>query len=174
MPIASLDTSVQTLDVISVNFWSILVSLLNLLIIFLIVKKFLFKPVNKVLDERKNAVDKIYSDANTAKTEAETNKKVYEDKLAGVREEAGEIIRAANDRAAAMSAEIISDANEKASATLKKADEDIAFEKKKAVNDIKNEISDISVSIAEKMLNREINDEDHKELIDSFIDQIGK
>ena len=57
---------------------------------------------------------------------------------------------------------------------LKKADEDIAFEKKKAINDVKNEISGISVEIAEKMIGRELKEEDHRALIDSYIDGIGK
>ena len=98
----------------------------------------------------------------------------YEAKLAASDEEAGNIIRAAKERANAESRNIISAADRKAAAMLKKADEDIAFEKKKAINDVKNEISGISVEIAEKMIGRELKEEDHRALIDSYIDGIGK
>ena len=72
-----------------------------------------------------------------------------------------------------MSDEIIAQANDKATAMIKKADESIALERKKAVNEIKDEISSISVEIAQKVVQREINEDDHKQLIDSFIDSIG-
>ncbi len=141
--------NVQTLDVISVNIWNILISLANLVIMYLIVKKFLFKPVCKILDERKTAVNKVYSDAEKARMSAEAYKTEYESRLSEAHNEAGEIIRSANERAHAASDEILNEASRKASAMLKKADEDIAFEKKKAINDIKNEISGISLDIAE-------------------------
>ena len=166
--------NVQTLDVISVNIWNILISLANLVIMFFIVKKFLFKPVCRVLEERKAAVNKVYSDAENTRLNAEAYKTEYEHKLSAAQNEAGEIIRSANERANAASDEILNETNRKASAILKKADEDIAFEKKKAINDIKNEISGISLDIAEKMIGREINENDHRALIDSFIDGIEK
>ena len=160
--------NIQNLDVISVNIWGILISLANLVIMYFIVKKFLFRPVQKVMAGR------VYSDADRAHAEAEKSRDEYEAKLAASDEEAGNIIRAAKERANAESRNIISAADRKAAAMLKKADEDIAFEKKKAINDVKNEISGISVEIAEKMIGRELKEEDHRALIDSYIDGIGK
>ncbi|MBO4353635.1 MAG: F0F1 ATP synthase subunit B [Clostridia bacterium] len=163
----------QSLDIISINLWSILISLANLLIIFLLLKKFLFKPVKKTFAVRSAQVDKIYDDANAAKAEAEANKTLYEQKLAGAKDEAEEILSTARERADRMSDEIVGQANAKAAAKVKRAEEEIAQEKKKAMSEIKNEISTISVDIAEKLIGREIDERDHDELIDKFIKEVG-
>ena len=78
---------VQSLDIISVNIWQILISLINLLIIYRILKKFLFKPVQKVMNERQAQVDRIYGDANQSRAQAEQMKQEYEQRLASAREE---------------------------------------------------------------------------------------
>ena len=165
--------NVQTLDVISVNLWSILVSLGNLALIYWIAKRFLYRPVMKVLDERRSAVDRIYDMAEETRLKAEETRAQYEVKLAHADEEAAEILRRANERARHAEETILASANDRAAATLKKADEDIAFEKKRARNEIKNEISSISLDIAEKVIGREISEEDHRNLIDRFIDDVS-
>lgn len=165
---------IQNLDVISVNIWGILISLANLVIMYLIVKKLLFKPIQNVMAEREAEVGRVYSDANTALADAEQSRCLYQAKLAASDEEAAGIVRAAKERANAESRDMIADTDKKVAAMINKANEEIAFEKKKAINDIKNEISDISVEIAEKMIGRELNEEDHRALIDSYIDGIGK
>ena len=164
---------IQSLDIISVNIWSILISLCNLVIIFLILKKVLFKSVKKTLDVRRAQIDKLYDDAGAAKAEAEGDRALYEEKLAGAKEEAEGILYTARERADRMSEEIISDANAKAASRVKKAEEEIAQEKKKAMSEIKNDISTLSVDIAEKIIEREIDEKDHSELIDKFIINVG-
>lgn len=164
---------IQTLDIISVNIWSILISLANLVIIFLILRKILFKSVKKTLDTRRAQIDKLYDDAGAAKAEAEGDRALYEEKLAGAKEEAEGILYAARERADRMSEEIVSDANEKAAQRVKKAEEEIAQEKKKAMSELKNDVSALSVDIAEKIIEREIDEKDHGELIDKFIADMG-
>lgn len=164
---------VQSLPVVSLNIWTILISIANLLIIFLILKKFLFKRVQKVFDVRRAMVDKIYDDANAAKSDAENEKLLYEEKLAHAKEEAGEILTTARERADRMSDEIIADANVKAEARYKKAEEEIAQEKKKAMSELKDDISSMSVDLAEKIVEREINEDDHRKLINEFIEEVG-
>lgn len=163
----------QTLDIISVNIWQILISLLNLLIIFFILKKFLFKPVKNVLAQRQAQVDKIYGDADAAKKAAELEKAEYGEKLSSAHAEAAEIVSAAKERAQRAGDEIIGEANAKADGMIRRADLEIAQERRKAIAEIKEELSDISVGIAEKVIGREIDEKDHKELIDSFIDEMG-
>lgn len=165
---------VQTLDVISVNLWQIIISLLNLLILFLILKKLLFKPVKKILAERQAQVDSIYDEANQANEEAQANKQAYADKLSHSKEEATNILRAARETAEQSSYEIIQEANNKADAVVRKANAEIANERKKAINEIKNEISEISIDIAEQVVGREIDEKDHSELINDFIENIGE
>lgn len=162
----------EYLELISLNIWHIIATIANLVILMLILKKFLFVPVQKVLAERKNQVDNLYSAAEESAAAAEADRKLYNEKLAGAREEADSIVKAAAKRADRLSDEIIDKAKTKAEETLKKAENDIAQEKKKAMNDLKNEISEISVQIAENVVGREIKEKDHRELIDSFIDNL--
>lgn len=162
----------EYLELISLNIWHIIATIANLLILALIIKKLLFKPVQKVLSERQGQVDDIYRNAEEANAQAEADKKLYSEKLAGAKEEAESIVKAATQRADRLGDEIIENANRKAADTLKKAEAEIEQEKKKAMNELKNEISEISVQIAESVVGREISEEDHRELIDSFIDKL--
>lgn len=162
----------EYLELISLNIWHIIATIANLLILALIIKKLLFKPVQKVLAERQGQVDDIYRNAEEANAQAEVDKKLYSEKLAGAKEEAESIVKAATQRADRLGDEIIENANRKAADTLKKAEAEIEQEKKKAMNELKNEISEISVQIAESVVGREISEDDHRELIDSFIDKL--
>lgn len=160
------------LELISLNIWHIVASIANLLLLMLIIKKLLWKPVKKVLAERQNQVDEIYRTAEKAAEEAESDKALYSEKLAGAHAEAESIVKAATARADRQGDEIIEAANKKAADTIRKAEAELEQEKKKAMNELKNEISDISVAIASGIVDREINAEDHKDLIDSFIDKL--
>lgn len=162
----------EYLELISLNVWHIVAAILNLLILTWIVKRFLFKPVQKILAERQGQVDTLYSEAEDAKSAAEADRAAYEQKMAKADAEAEEILRRATVRADRLSEEILADANTKAAEKLAKADADIAQEKKKAVNEIKDEISGMSVDIAEAVVGREIKESDHKKLIDTFIDSL--
>ena len=164
----------QSLDVISVNIWHILISLANLVILFLIVKKFLLKPVKNLFAQRRAAIDSQYAAADAAKAEAQADKAAWEEKLAKANSEADDMIKNASDTAKRRAEQIINEANAKAEGIIARAEEAAELEKKKAEDDIKREIVGVSASLAEKMLEREINAEDHRALIDSFIDEIGE
>lgn len=163
----------QTLEVISVNIWQILISLCNLLIMFLLLKKFLYKPVRKMLAERKNIVDAQYNAAREAENSALENKRVYEQKLSDVRSQADEMIKTAAAAADARGNKIVDEAKQKADGIMRQAHSEIELEKKKAADDMKREIADVSALLSEKVLEREINADDHRSLIDSFIEGMG-
>lgn len=164
----------QTLDVISVNLWDILISLLNLTLLYILIKKFLFKPVMKMLGERQAAVDTQYSDAQKAKADALADREAWEAKLKTADSEAEEIIKKAADTAKLRGDRIVSDAREKADGIIRVAEMEAELEKKKAESAVKHEIVMVSAAIAEKMLAREVKPSDHRELIDSFIEKIGE
>ena len=163
----------QNLDVISVNIWLIIISLCNLVILFLIIKKFLYKPVKKMLAERQNQLDKKYSDAEDAKLEAENDRKAWSERIALAEYEAGEIIEKAQTQAKRMGDKLTDDAKRRADGIVRNAEEQAKLEKKKAEDSVKKEITDVSVLIAEKMIGREINENDHRNVIDEAIDEIG-
>lgn len=164
----------QTLDIISVNIWNTVISLCNLLIIFLVVKKFLFKPIKKVLDSRREKIDSDYAEAKKAVEDANAARTEYEQKLERAHGTAEDIIKDATAGANRRADDIVQEAKQKAAVIIKRAEEDAELEMKKARGEIRHEIADVSVQISEKLLEREINEDDHRGLIDSFIENLGE
>ncbi len=164
----------QSSEVISINIWQIIISLLNLLILFLIFKKLLFAPVKKVLADRQKLIDDKFDDAEKARQSADEAKKNYEAKLSAADDEAQSIIKTAKAKAQKKSDKIVGSAKEKADDIIRQAKTDAELEKKKAQGDVRHEITEVSALLAEKLLEREINTADHRNYIDSFIDKIGE
>lgn len=164
----------QSLEIISVNIWSILVSLANLLIMFLILKRFLFKPVQKMMAARKQQVDQIYQDAKENRDSAINMKQEYEARLAAAREEADGLVRNAVQTAQRKGYAIVAEANSQASHLKQKAEQEIAQEKKQMLQDVRGEISDIAVSIASKVVEREVKKQDYDGFVDEFIKNVGE
>ncbi len=164
----------QSLEIISVNIWSILVSLANLLIMFLILKRFLFKPVQKMMAARKQQVDQIYQDAKENRDSAINMKQEYEARLATAREEADGLVRNAVQTAQRKGDAIVAEANSQASHLKQKAEQEIAQEKKQMLQDVRGEISDIAVSIASKVVEREVKKQDYDGFVDEFIKNVGE
>ncbi len=164
---------IQTLDVISVNLWQILISLANLVILFFLLKKFLYKPVKNILAQRQAEIDKQYSEAQVAQDVADENKRAWEEKIKNAEGEAEQIIQNATEKAERRKEKIVGDAKVKADEIIRQAETDAELELKKASEQIKQEIVTVSTALTEKMLDREINEQDHRKLIDSFIEDIG-
>lgn len=163
----------QTLDVISINLWQMLASLGNLALLFWIVKKFLYKPVMKMLAQRQATIEGDYEAARTAREQALSDKQAYEEKLSGARSEAERMIKSAADTATLREREILAGAKSRADGILRQAEADAALERRKAEEGIKREIVEVSSLLAEKLLEREVSQADHKRFIDSFIESIG-
>ena len=164
----------QTLDVISVNLWQIIASLLNLVILFLLVKRFLYKPVKKMLESRQSTIENDYNKAEEAKNQALADKKAYEEKLLTAKAQAEGVIQSAVDMAHSRENEILKEAKLKADGIIRQAEADAAMEMRKAEATIKREIVEVSTALTEKVLAREITADDHKQMIDSFIEGIGE
>lgn len=164
----------QSLEVISINLWQILVSLCNLLILFLIFKKFLFKPVKKMLAERQAAIDGQYERAKEAEDSALEMKKTWDNKMESADTEADAIVKRAAAEAERQSRITLEETRVKAEQMIARAEADAELELKKAEDGIKREIVYVSAALSEKMLAREIKTEDHRALIDSFISSIGE
>lgn len=160
-------------DLVEVVPWTIIAQLCNLLIQVYLFKRYLFEPVKKVIKKRQDEINGIYTSAEQAEEKAQSAKKDYEGLLEGAKSEAVQIVKAATNDAQARSSEIISEAKDEAAAIRKKASADIAREKKKALNDVKDDISTIAMDIAEKVVEKEINEKDQQTLIADFIEKMG-
>ena len=164
----------QDLDIISINIWHIVISLANLVILFLILKKLLFKPVKKIVDKRKKELEAEYCKAEKIQAEADAIKAEWEGKMATAEAEADKIISDAVERADSRNEVMLYESREKADQIIRKAKADIERERKDARETIKKEIVDVSQTLSEQIIGREINMDDHRDLIDRAIDRIGE
>ncbi len=165
---------IQNLDVISVNLWQILISLVNLLLLFLLMKKFLFKPVNAILEKRKAELDAHYTAAEESEKKASDSRKAWEETLSHAKEEADGILLSATDAAKFRAEKILEEARERADGIVAEAEHEAVLTHKKAEETLKKEIVDISSLLTEKLLAREINRGDHTAMIDAFLDELGE
>ena len=159
---------------IGVNFWTALFTLANFLIVLYVGKRFLYGPVMKMIQDRQQEIDSMYTDANSAKEAAVNMQKEDQQKLAAAQQTSEQMVKEAVARAHSREEEILSKANNEAAAILAKASADIAQEKKKAINDAKNEISGLAIAIAGKVVERELKESDQSDLIDRFIEELGE
>ncbi|MBQ7859107.1 MAG: F0F1 ATP synthase subunit B [Faecalibacterium sp.] len=149
------------------------VQMCNLFIQVFVLKKLLLDPVNKVLTERQAKADADIAAAKQASAEAAAIKAEYEQNMADAKAKANEIVATAQKTAAVRSEEMLNEARNTAAQIKQKAEADAAQEKKKAVNELKDEIGGMAVQIASKVVEREISEADHAALIDEFIRNVG-
>lgn len=154
--------------------WTFVAQIANLFIQVYLIKRFLFKPINAMLEKRKAMADAQIQDAVKAKEEAEAMKAEYEQNMLEAKNKASEILTNAQRTAAIQSEEMLKEASAQAAAMKSKAESDIAQEKRKAVNEVKDEIGGLAMEIAGKVIEREISEKDHTKLIDEFIANVGE
>lgn len=160
-------------ELLGVNPWTALFTLANTVALFLVLKKFLFKPVLKMIEDRQQEIDGMYREAGDARDQAQAMEAEYRQKLSEAQATGERIVKEAVTRGQSREEEILRQAARDADAMRDKAAADIAREKTKAVNDAKNEISDIAMAIAAKVVGRQLNADDQDALIDGFIDELG-
>ena len=152
--------------------WTFIAQILNLFIQVYLIKRFLFKPINEILKKRQEAADKDIQEAKKAKEAAEAVKTEYETSMSDDRGEANRIIEDAKKDANLRAEELIKEAEQHASSIKAKAEEDIRLERKKALNEVKDEIGSIAMDIAGKVVEKEIHEDEHKALIDEFLQNV--
>ena len=155
---------------VSIDFWRIIFQICNLLILVHFIKKFLFNKVQAILAQRKAETEAIYTDAE----EANAMKAEYEQNMATARQQAAALVQTATQTAQQRTDEMLDAARRDAAALKAKAEADIAQERKKAVNELKDQIGGIAMDIAGKVVERELDPADHAALIDEFIKDVGE
>ena len=160
-------------SLVTVNPVTLIAQICNLFIQLFLAKKFFLDKVKAILDQRREAADKEITDAQAARAEAEVIKQTYEQNMREARAKADDLLLNAQRTANSRSEEIIGQAQQAAAQIKQKAAADIEMEKKKAINDAKNEISGLALAIAGKVVARELNNADQEQMIDRFIDELG-
>lgn len=161
-------------EFLNINTFTALFTLVNTIVLFAVLKKFLFKPVMNMITQRQQEIDGMYADAGEAKQQAKALREEYETKLADARQTGERMVKEAVSRGQARQEEILRQANAQADAIRQKAHEDIAREKKKAINDAKNEIAGLAVDIAGKVVGSSLKADDQAALVDRFIEELGE
>lgn len=164
----------QVQELVGIVPWTFIAQICNLFLQVYLIKRFLFKPINNILAKRKDMADAQIQDAVKARDEAEAMKSQYEQDMIQAKNKANEIVVSAQKTATAQSEELLREASRQAAAMKNKAEADIEQEKRKAVNEIKDEIGGMALEIAGKVIERESSEEDHAKLIDDFIANVGE
>ena len=160
-------------ELLGVNPWTALFTLANTVALFLVMKKFLWVPVLKMIEDRQQEIDSMYAEADSAQAEAKRVQAEYQQKLSVAAETSERMVKEAVVRGQNREEEIIRQANREAAAIMDKASADIALEKKKAINEAKDEISVIAMAIAGKVVGRSLTGADQAQLVASFIEELG-
>ncbi len=161
-------------SLVTVNPLTLVAMIFNLFLTLFIVKIFFLDKIKAILDARREAADKQILDAEKAMQEASQIKQTYEKNMQEAKEKADALIHSAQNTANLRSEEILRKTQQEVSQMKARASADIAQEKKKAMNDAKDEISGLALAIAGKVVERELNENDQTQLIDRFLNDLGE
>ena len=151
--------------------WTSLMIVANLLILYIILKKFFWEKIRQFMKERENAVRDAFDSAEAMNRRADEKMRNYSARIANVEEEGREIIRQARAQADVQAQEIIDDARRQASELMAKTERNIELEKAKAMEEMRQEIGVLALMAAEKIVGREIENIGQDRIVDDVIDQ---
>ena len=147
--------------------------IVNLIVLYIFLKKILFKPVTKFMDNRTNSIKSDLENAEKSKVDAALLKQSYEEKLSAADEEAEKILNIARDRAEIEYASMITSAKRDAEQILEKTRKELELERDQMLKDIRNQVASLALAAASKVLEANMNTENNKILVDKFIDEAG-
>lgn len=151
--------------------WTSLMIVINLLILYIILKKFFWEKIRKFMQDRENAVRDAFDSAEAMNKRADEKMRNYSARIANVEEEGREIIRQAKQQADAQAQEILAEARQQASEIISKAEKNIELEKAKAMEEMRQEIGTLALMAAEKIVGKEIEDIGQDAIVDDVINQ---
>ena len=146
----------------------IILAIINLIVLFVLLRLILWKPVNSFLSAR---IDRISADVENAAEVREAAKKAqleYEEKLKAVESQSFDIMREVHAKASKEAEELLQEAQKKSEKMISEANERIAAEMNQAIIDSRYEIAQLATEIASRILKREVSTADTKSLIDDF------
>ena len=148
-------------------------TIINLLVLYLLMKKFLFGPIIKVMDVRKAMIDQQFAGAKEQEDQAKALKEQYEGALKSAREESFQIMEQARKEAKAQADKTVEDTQVKVSAMLAKAQEDINTERENAMRQMKDDVASLAMEAAGKIIGKNSGADQDLSLYDQFIEKAG-
>ena len=148
-------------------------TIINLLVLYLLMKKFLFGPIIKVMDVRKAMIDQQFAGAKEQEDQAKALKEQYEGALKSAREESFQIMEQARNEAKAQADKTVEDRQAKVSAMLAKAQEDINTERENAMRQMKDDVASLAMEAAGKIIGKNSGADQDLSLKDQYIEKAG-
>lgn len=153
--------------------WSILFNIINIIIFFVFLKMFLFKPVNAMLEKRSKAIADSLQDADNTKEEAYKLKSDYEVELKNAGDQASVIIKEAKERAELEYNKKLQEARDEAAKVMEAAEKTIELERKKSMESAQAEIAGIAMLAAAKVIGKNVDDDTNKQYLGDFLKEVG-
>lgn len=156
---------------LDIDHWNFIWAAVNLILLFVLLKIFLFKPVNKIMDERTRTIQDDLDAAKKSKEEAEALKKEYEDTLSDADKKAQEIIMKAHEDAKSEKSAILKKSQEEAEQLISDANKTIENERKRVLAQAQTQIADLAIEAASKIIGENLDDEKNRRLVDKFLSE---
>jgi F-type H+-transporting ATPase subunit b len=156
------------------NLVDIALSIITFLVLFLILKHFLFEKVHDFMEARTKEVEDSLNNAAETNRLADAKLKDYEERISNVESESREIIKKARDEAKVQADTIVEEANEKAHLTIEQAQQQIEREKLTARKELRTEVGNLAMMAAGKILEKEVDAAEHQEIVDKIIEEAEK
>ncbi len=153
------------------EFWSIVEAVANVIILFVLLRIFLFKPINKIMDARTQSIQNDIDSAKKAKEEAEELRHQYDDSISSAKEEANRIIMKAHDDAEADKAALIRKSQEEAEEIITAAGKTAENERKRVLQQAQSQIADLAIEAASKIVGANLDDDNNRRLVDEFLSE---
>ncbi len=158
---------------ISINATNIIFNMINIIVLFVFFRVFLFRPVNNIIESRKKVILDSLEDADHKKAEAYKLKSDYEAELKQAGNQAGNIIKEARERAEVEYNKILQEAKIESVKVMEEANRVIELERKKSMESAQAEIAGIAMLAAAKVIKKNVDDNTNKEFLDDFLKEVG-
>jgi F-type H+-transporting ATPase subunit b len=157
----------------SLNALKFIIAALNLILLYVVLRKILFKPVTEFMEKRTNSIKDSLEDAEKKKAEAEALKRSYEEQLKGAKAEGEKIISDAVLKAGREHDRLVAEARQESEAILTKAREEIEQEREQMLRDVRGQVAGLALAAASKVIEANMDTESNRLLVDKFIDEAG-
>ncbi|MCR5666080.1 MAG: F0F1 ATP synthase subunit B [Eubacterium sp.] len=149
-------------------------TIVNLIIFFLLIRVFLFKPIMKVIKEREELIQGQFDKAEETQKQADSLKTQYEDALHDAKEESAQIIESARTRAKAQSDEIVANAHEQADKMIKQTQTEVERQQEQALSEVEGQIASLAVSAAMKIIGEATGEQTDEEMYQKYLNKVGE
>ena len=142
--------------------------------LFVLLAKFTFKPIAQALDRRSQMIKVAIDEAEKSRADAKKLMEDYQKQIAEARVEAGKVIEEARHLGEKVRKEVVEKANVEASATVQREQEEIQRQQEKSLQELKDTVASLSVQIASRVLEKEVNPATHRQLVDNLVRDLAQ